>query len=844
VSALSYAIVTPPVRLSVRELVEYAYRSGDIVSGFRSAAAMTEGARIHLDVQSEYGPQDEKERYLKAELEYDGVRYLLDGRCDGLLLVEDGAMIDEIKSTAGELPVTGDAAPVVHWAQAICYAYMYAAEHGADAMQVRLTYVSTTTGERRAFFRKLAFEELFEAVMQAVRIYAPFALLLQRHTARRTESAKALAFPFPAYREGQRKLAGAVYKTIADGTRLFAKAPTGIGKTISTLFPAVKAIGEERLRHLFYLTAKTITRTAAEDAFALMQAGGLTMHVVTLTAKDKICFQEEVRCSKEHCPYADGYYDRINGALLDMLDNETLMTRTVIERYARKHQVCPFEMSLDAAYAADAMIGDYNYVFDPRVNLKRMFEERKRHTAILVDEAHNLVERGREMYSAELNKADFLNLSRSYKSINDRLHAAAKAVNEWLLALRKRLEKERSGGHGSVGQAATGEPSGRRQSTAGDSQEAAAPAAPGERKESRAVWTPFGNGQAVSERLPGDLLPLVEAFAEEAALELSYPAIGTEALAAEALLPDLYYASQNFLRIAKLYDERYVTVAECGKSEVRIKLFCLNPSHLLRQIGKGFRAHVLFSATLSPLSYYMDLLGGSVETDYSLSVPSPFSAEQLDVRVLPLSIRYRDREQSVEPIARALLDMAGETGRSTGNSLAFFPSYDYMNKVYERFMEMIDSMSPRSLSLRTIVQNGSMSEEEREAFLGAFQAGNTEPLLGFAVMGGIFSEGVDLVGDRLTSVAVIGVGLPQVGLERDVIRDYCERTGRNGFDYAYVYPGMNKVLQAGGRLIRSETDKGRLLLIDDRYLAQPYNRLLPAEWKAYSVVRPFAGTEQ
>ncbi|WP_127530678.1 ATP-dependent DNA helicase [Paenibacillus kobensis] len=805
---------------------------------------MSEGAKIHLDVQSEYGPQDEKEHYLKAELDYGGIRFMIDGRCDGLLQSEDGMMIDEIKSTAGELPAADDAAPAVHWAQAVCYAYMYAAEQGMDAMQVRLTYVSTTTGERRAFVRKLAFGELFEAVMDAVRSYAPYAQMIQRYVARRTESAKALAFPFPAYREGQRKFAGAVYKTITDGTKLFAQAPTGIGKTISTLFPAVKAIGEERLRHLFYLTAKTITRTAAEDAFALMQSGGLVMHVVTLTAKDKICFQEEVRCSKEHCPYADGYYDRINDALLDMLDNETLMTRTVIEQYAHKHRVCPFEMSLDAAYASDALICDYNYVFDPRVNLKRMFEERKRHTAILVDEAHNLVERGREMYSSELNKADYLQLSRSYKGVNPRLHAAAKSVNEWLLGLRKRLEKERSGelsagdvtsGYRSSAEAGDAEgvqPEGA-ETPAGAGQQAAAV----QGADSRAAWTPLGNGQAVSERLPGDLIPLVETFVEEAAQELAYPAIGTEALAAEASLPDLYFASQNWIRIAKLYDERYVTMAECEKSEVRLKLFCLDPSHLLRQAGKGFRAHVLFSATLSPLSYYMDLLGGSGESDYSLSVPSPFSAEQLDVRVLPLSTRYRDRERSIEPIARALLGMVSGGERPPGNSLAFFPSYDYMNKVYERFSAMIESLPPGKLTLRTIVQSGGMREEEREAFLAAFQAGNTEPLLGFAVMGGIFSEGVDLVGDRLTGVAVIGVGLPQVGMERDIIRDYCERTGRSGFDYAYVYPGMNKVLQAGGRLIRSENDRGSLLLIDDRYLAQPYNRLLPAQWKEYTIVR-------
>jgi Rad3-related DNA helicase len=335
--------------------------------------------------------------------------------------------------------------------------------------------------------------------------------------------------------------------------------------------------------------------------------------------------------------------------------------------------------------------------------------------------------------------------------------------------------------------------------------------------------------------MPADLIALVELFAEEAAQELASPSGAASAAAseAEALLLDTYYGAQHLARIAKLYDERYVTIAEHWKSEVRVKLFCLDPSYLLRQAGRGFRAFVFFSATLSPMPYYMDMLGGDSEQDYSLSVPSPFSQEQLEVKILPLSTRYRERDRSYQPIARALYELVNGKG---GNTLVFLPSYAYMNQVYEPFMSML-AAEPPSVPARTIVQTSDMSEEEREAFLASFQAGGDEALVGFAVMGGIFSEGIDLVGDRLTAVAVVGVGLPQVGLERDMIRDYCERTERSGFDYAYVYPGMNKVLQAGGRLIRSEQDHGRLLLIDDRYLAQPYNRLLPTEWRSYTVIR-------
>lgn len=830
---------TPPsVQLSVRQLVEYAYRSGDIVSGFRSAAALAEGTRIHQALQTEYGPLDQKEHELKTELEYEGILFHIEGRCDGLLHTDDGVMIDEIKSSSGMLPEDGDGAPVVHWAQAICYAYIYALDHQLDEMRVRLTYVSSTTDERRSFVRVLSMSQLYGTVMDAVRLYAPYARMLIQHTERKMESAKALAFPFAEYRAGQRKFAGTVYQAVTDGAKLFAKAPTGIGKTMSTLFPVVKAIGEERLAHLFYLTAKTITRVAAEDAFRLMQTGGLHMHVVTLTAKDKICFQEEVRCSKEHCPFADGYYDRINEALLDMLGNETIMTRAVIEQYARKHRVCPFEMSLDAAYASDAIIGDYNYIFDPRISLKRMFEERKKQTAVLVDEAHNLVDRGREMYSSGLNKDAYLQLTRTYKGVNAGLHKAAKAVNDWLLELRKSLSRIDIGGESSE--------SGSGAMLAGDLFEIAPPVENGasasadaseQPASAQASWTSLGNGQAVSQAMPADLIARVESFAEEAAQELASASAAASAVAPEAaaLLLDTYYAAQHLARVAKLYDERYITIVEHWKSEVRLKLFCLDPSHLLRQAGRGFRAQIFFSATLSPMPYYIDMLGGDNEQDYSLSVSSPFSHEQLEVKILPLSTRYRDRDRSYQPIARALYEMVTKQEKP-GNTLVFFPSYDYMNNVYEPFLSLL-AAEPPILPVKTIVQTGVMSEEEREAFLASFQAGGTEMLVGFAVMGGIFSEGVDLVGDRLTAVAVIGVGLPQVGLERDMIRDYCERSERSGFDYAYVYPGMNKVLQAGGRLIRSEKDEGRLLLIDDRYLAQPYNRLLPAEWRNYTVIR-------
>lgn len=755
------------VKISVRSLVEYVFRSGSIDSGFHTSSTLTEGTKAHQKVQKTYSDTDQKEVYVQAKISYENIVFVIDGRCDGLLFGEEGITVDEIKSTTKDLSlVTEDSYPV-HWAQAKCYAYMYAKEHGLTEMNVQLTYVHVETEEKKQFRKTETFKELEEFVFDVVKGYAPYALLRLQLQEQRNKSIKELSFPFEKYREGQRKLAGAVYKTIADEKDIFAKAPTGIGKTISTIFPSVKAMGEGLLQRMFYLTAKTITRTTAEEAFSLMQEKGLCMNTVTITAKDKVCFKDETRCQKDYCEFANGYYDRINEAILDVLSYETDITRSVIERYARKHTVCPFEFSLDLAYAADAVICDYNYIFDPRVSLKRFFEEQKRQTVLLVDEAHNLVDRAREMFSAGLQKSSFLQLKREFKEHKDGIYKAAGKVNDYFISLRKQC---------------------------------------GEQK------------QMVRKELPEEVVELLEAFILEAEKELV-----TEST--NQLLLDTYFSCQSFVRIASFYDERYITYIECEKSEVHLKLFCLDPSHLLHQTGKGYCSKIYFSATLTPLHYYRDMLGGG-EEDYAIAIPSPFSKERLEVFIQPLSTRYRDRERTKHSIADTLQKAIQ---KRPGNYLIFFPSYQYLKDVYELFI----SQNP---DIRTIVQNTGMSEEEREVFLNSFQAESGEKLIGFAVMGGIFSEGIDLKGDRLNGVVVIGVGLPQLCLERNIIKEYFDGIGKNGYDYAYVFPGINKVLQAGGRLIRSEEDSGTIVLVDDRFLQQKYQRLLPEEWKEFTII--------
>lgn len=756
------------INIPVRALAEYVYSSGSIESGFRSSSSFAEGTRIHREVQKTYQEHDQSEVFLKTQIEFENLLFMIEGRCDGLLYSEDRVTIDEIKSTAGSLEYIDDQTYPAHWAQAQCYAYMVLQDSNLDQIHVQLTYVQKTSGEIKQFKKAKTREQLEQFMLHLVTVYAPYAKLRREHEVSRNRSIKNIGFPFEKYRDGQRQFAGSVYKTILDSETLFASAPTGIGKTISTIFPAVKAIGEGHLQKLFYLTAKTTTRQTGEEAFQMMRANGLVMNVVTITAKDKVCFNNDGTCSNGTCEFAEGYYDRINGAVLDILSNERALTRGVIESYGIKHKVCPFEFSLDLAYASDAVICDYNYIFDPKVSLKRLFDDQKKQIVLLVDEAHNLVDRGRTMFSAMLEKTPFLKLKREYKAKNRHIYETSKAINNQFISIRKQADSE--------------------------------------------------NTIVFPEVLFG-FNELISAFCEHAEKELL--TVGDET----GSLLEIYFTCRDWVRISKLFDEHFILYAEIIKSEVRLKQFCLNPSQLLKQAGKNFKARVFFSATLSPMQYFKDMLGGE-DGNYAAYIPSPFSSEQTEVFIKPVSTRYHDREKSIAPIVSILKQTVK---RKRGNYLIFFPSYYYLNIVLQQW-------SISAPEITTIVQGIGMDDSKRADFLESFQENNDASLVGFAVLGGIFSEGVDLKGDRLSGVIVVGVGLPQLGFERDLIKQHFSNAGKNGYDYAYVYPGMNKVLQAGGRLIRSETDSGTIILMDDRYLQQKYQSLLPEEWKTFTII--------
>ena len=762
------------VVLPVRRLSEFILRSGSIDSRFGGSDSAAEGTRIHRYLQKQGGDAYRSEVWLALEREVDGIVYRLEGRADGVL-EESLPVIDEIKTVNVSLDRIGEDYSRAHWGQAQCYAGMYSVLEKKEQMAVQLTYVRRDAeqpagiGEIKRFRREFSREELLSFLDGLLRQYGIWAKRQLAWIEQRNASIRALPFPFGVYRPGQREMAAAVYRTIAASGRLFSQAPTGIGKTVSTLFPAVKSLGEGLADRLFYLTAKTITRRAAEQALARMEEQGLRLRSVTLTAQDKICFLEEHReCNPDACPYADGHFDRVNDAVWELLDRCDRLTRERVEDCARRHRVCPFELSLDASLWCDCIIGDYNYAFDPQVSLRRFFQEVTERYVFLVDEAHNLVDRAREMYSAGLNRSDFV---RAVKALppRDPVKKPLRAVGNYL---RDRLE---------------------------------------EGEEVRTEETALEGLNHLLEKAVDQLGSWLERHPEGAAGEVL----------------ELFFGITRYLKIAELYDDCYATLTSRRGGEIMVRQLCLDPSRALDGCMKRARASVLFSATLTPLSYFAAVLGGNEETR-TQSLPSPYDPGHLGLVVLDrISTRYRHREDSVgevvDAIARTVLSRPG-------NYLVYFSSYAYLEAVAERF----ETEYP---SIPLYRQKSQMTEAEREAFLARFEEETGRTQVGFCVLGGIYAEGIDLQGGRLIGTVVVGVGLPQISPELNLLRDHYNRLGQPGYDFAYTFPGMNKVLQAVGRVIRGEEDRGVAVLIDDRFTSPGYRRLYPAHWREYRVAR-------
>ena len=755
------------VSTSVRNLVEFVMRSGDINSGFASAERMNEGTRIHKKIQKDGGENYEAEVAVSIDIKKDNIILEVGGRIDGIIHTEDGIVLNEIKTVSRDISNVFEHYDDKHWAQLMCYGYIYSKLNGLESIKMRLTYCSTFDYNTEDFNKECSIGELEEFFNSLAYEYLKWASFIKNWKDKRDSSIKNLKFPFENYRKGQRNLAVAVYRAVRDEKRIFACAPTGTGKTAGVLFSVLKAMGENITSKIFYLTAKTTTREVAEDTCRLLRNNGLSIRSITLTAKDKICFREG-NCTPDDCEFAKGHFDRVNEALREIINTDSISREKVCET-AKKYRVCPFELSLDAAVFADLIICDYNYVFDPCASLKRFFMDSKTDYTLLIDEAHNLVDRARDMFSASLNKKAFLSLQRKTKLGLPEVSHAAGDVNKYFIQEKKRLKS-------------------------------------------------LLQKTDVSAKAPENIYKILKTFTksvEDGMLKLHHSIEGET----KGELLNVYFDSLEFMKIYEAYDEESYRTYYESSNDFSLCIMCVNPSPKLNEIMKKVKSTVLFSATLEPLKYYEDVLGGRDNSE-EIVLPSPFPPENLKVFIdNSVSTKFKDRDKSYDEVSGDIIALAS----GGGNYLVFFPSYKYLEEVYKRFEVLPENT-------RVIIQKPDMSDDDRCEFLNNFSKKSEGTLIGFTVMGGVFGEGIDLTGDRLSGAVIVGVGLPKIGGERDIIKQYYDERCGEGFKYAYIYPGMNRVLQAAGRIIRTETDKGVLLLIDSRFLKSPYRNLLPRFW--------------
>ena len=753
------------IKKSVREFIEFLMKAGSLDNRFTTNARAMEGVRAHQKLQrsnEDLYKDYEKEVFLKTDISMGIFKLHLEGRCDGIIIENGDVVVEEIKSTYMALADIFEDYNTMHWAQGKIYAYMLCIERGLSFIYVQLSYYNLDNDEVKSFRKKYSYKELEEFVYDLVKSYEQYALADYKHKKIRNKTIEKLKFPFEGYRRGQLDLAKAWYGTIREGKRLFVQAPTGIGKTISTIFPSVKGIGAGLGDRLFYLTAKNVNKKVAEDTFDRLRENGLIFRTVSLVAKEKICLNNKVSCNPEDCPYAKDYYSKVKKVIFKVLENDQGVSREILQYYGEKYRVCPFELSLELVNWSDGIICDYNYIFDPRVYLRRVIDEKGRDNIILLDEAHNLVSRGRDMYTARLYKSKFLEARRETRGKVPSLYRKINKINNYFIQERRNCEIEE-------------------------------------------------RNSICNNEIPKELCQLLRAFTREAEEVLGRK----DKINFHEELLDLYFDSNSFLAMSELYGDDYVTYVEATKDEVEVCLFCVDPSRKLKATMDKCRAAVLFSATLSPFEYFIKVLGGDIE-DYRLRLNSPFPKENLKVYYYPGNTRYMARERTLLIICDEIMRFVKE---EEGNYIIFFPSYDYMRKASEYLGEKynLDEM---------IIQKADMDEVEKEEFLNQFSEESKK--IALCVVGGAFSEGIDLPGKRLIGAIIVGVGYPKISFQGEIIKNYFKEDGDK---IAYIYPGINKVMQAVGRVIRTESDVGRVLLVDDRYRNSMYYALIPDEWK-------------
>ena len=759
------------LRLSVHQLVDFLLRSGDIDNRVFNSKTMQEGSRLHSIYQSKQGSEYLSEYPLRKDFTVNEVTITLEGRADGIIKHKNGDYtIDEIKTTVSPLEEFIKDNEEWHLGQAKCYALMFALEMKLPVIGVRMTYIRQgNEKEKKIVEYKYFKEELKQYVYQLIEDYLEFQAIVFRQNEERDVSIKSLPFPFGKYRKGQRELAKYAYAIAKNGGRFYCEAPTGIGKTMSTLYPFIKALTEDDKSKIFYLTAKTSGKESAYNAVNLLKDKGLVINDIVVTAKDKICFCKGKGCNPDECPFAKGYYNKIQAVLKYSLLNYSTFDYPTITQIAYENEICPFEYELDLSLFCDIIICDYNYMFDPLSYMKRYFDEDASHYLALIDEAHNLVDRSRDMYSAALSYRSY---KEAKKSVTHSKHVRLKRAQSKLNKMFKELLED------------------------------------------------YPDGDHIVDDFTLEQYKVLNYF-----LETCQDINKNEHKEMTKELLEFYLDLNRFLRISEFYSDKYISYISRHGDSLELKFFCLDSSGFIKTTLNRIKGSVLFSATLQPLDYFLDTLGGDKALDPTLLLPSPFPEENFSLMVAPnVSIKYRDREKTYQEVMRYIESFVSG---QVGNYFIYSPSYEYMNNLLDYL--------PKD-KYQYYVQSKDMDEPDKEAFLLNFKENPEETTLGFLVIGGAFSEGIDLVSDRLIGAAIIGIGMPKINFESNQIADFYKNKKLPGRDYAYINPGMNKVMQAVGRVIRSEEDKGVILLIDERYMSHQYQELYRYEWRNYEVV--------
>lgn len=749
------------IKIAVKDLAFFACQSGDLTNEFFSNRDLENGTKAHRYLQNKYNSDSQKEVYIKKEINFEQQSILLHGFIDGVLKEQDTIVLEEIKSTLKELDEIEDTERPEYLAQLKIYGYLYALIYDIQPIHLRLTYVSIVDYQTKAFDYLFKLDELEEFVCSCLKKYMTWYLLQQDALSAKEQTIKTIRFPFENMRPGQRDMMRACFQTMKNKGILYCIAPTGIGKTMGTLFSSLKTL--EKNDKLFYLTAKGSGKNAPLQAVQLLASRGLKVKTIHLIAKKKICNAQFKNCKPEECPFAIGFFDRVKDATLELFSTQDIFDEENITKIANKHTICAFEFSLELSYYCDIVIADYNYVFDPRAHLIRYFEDDTYHPKVLVDEAHNLISRSKEMYSAEINEED--------------IRILRKVLNGYTPSIRRECNKaiERISSY----------------------------------KENLAEQASYV--EAVNDTELVVLLKNILTKCDELFTNHKKIAHRDEAL-------DIYFKLLNYTQIADYFGPTHRFIARLENDICSVEEFCLDASsYLLDTIHSSIKGIVFFSATLTPFEYYADLL--TQGEGKFLELESPFDPKNLDIILNPsVSTRYKMREQSIDSIVEAI---EAVTSVQSGNYIVFFPSYQYMNMVIEQI---------KDADYEILIQKNTATEQERSQMIEAFK--NTDTCkVGFFVLGGVFAEGIDYVGDWLTGVIIVGVGLPMVCDRNNMLKDYFEVQYGNGFDYAYTYPGFTKVVQAVGRVIRREEDRGIAILLDERFAYLKYQELMPKHWQ-------------